>query len=110
MNCEERVFRMKLKPGAADEYRRRHAAIWPELIADMRARGICGYRIWLDETSGDVFALMHRDPDLVRSDRPSAIVQRWWDHMADLMEVHADNAPVQTPLIPAFVLKGPGSH
>jgi L-rhamnose mutarotase len=106
MSVEEQAFRMKLKRGAATEYLRRHDAIWPELVADMRARGICDYRIWLDEATGDLFAVIRRDPAITNTAAPSAIVRRWWDFMADLMEVQADNAPLQSPLTSAFVWAG----
>ncbi len=31
-------------------------------------------------------------------------MRRWWDHMADLMEVDASHAPVVRPLLPMFHL------
>jgi L-rhamnose mutarotase len=30
------------------------------------------------------------------------IVQKWWDYMADIMEVNADNSPVTIPLPEVF--------
>jgi L-rhamnose mutarotase len=45
----ERIgFRMRLRPGQEAEYRRRHAAVWPELLADLRAAGARNYSIHLD--------------------------------------------------------------
>ena len=41
-------FRMRLLPGQASEYRRRHAAVWPELLADLTAAGARNYSIFLD--------------------------------------------------------------
>ncbi|MDF1575383.1 MAG: L-rhamnose mutarotase [Bacteroidales bacterium] len=32
------------------------------------------------------------------------IVQRWWDHMADIMEVNPDNSPVSEELEEVFYL------
>jgi len=37
------AFRMKLKPGTAQEYRRRHEQIWPELAQLLRDAGIHDY-------------------------------------------------------------------
>ena len=34
------------------------------------------------------------------------IVQKWWDFMADIMEVNPDNSPISTPLEEVFYLKG----
>ena len=33
------------------------------------------------------------------------IVQRWWKHMADIMETDAGNVPMQVPLKKVFELK-----
>ena len=30
------------------------------------------------------------------------IVQKWWDYMADIMEVNPDNSPVTIPLKEVF--------
>ena len=44
----ERVaFAMKLLPGAEAEYRRRHAAVWPEMLEALRAAGARDYSIYL---------------------------------------------------------------
>ena len=40
-------FVMRLLPGAEDEYRRRHAAVWPEMLAELRAAGARNYSIFL---------------------------------------------------------------
>ena len=39
---ERYAFRMRLYPGMAEEYRRRHDAIWPELVELLRKAGIGG--------------------------------------------------------------------
>jgi L-rhamnose mutarotase len=45
----ERIgFRMRLLPGAEAEYIRRHAAVWPDLLADLSAAGASNYSIFLD--------------------------------------------------------------
>ena len=40
-------FRMRLLPGQAAEYRRRHAAVWPEMLDALRAAGARKYSIFL---------------------------------------------------------------
>lgn len=37
------AFRMQLNPGMAEEYRRRHDAIWPELVALLKQAGVRVY-------------------------------------------------------------------
>lgn len=99
------AFRMRLKPGVADEYRRRHDAIWPELADAIRAAGIHDYHIFLDEETCTLFAVLKLREGDTRAALPDLpVMRRWWDHMAPLMEVHPDNRPVETPLAPIFHL------
>lgn len=93
------AFRMQLKPGVVDEYRRRHDAIWPELSALLSDSGIHDYSIFLDEETLALFAVLKLADDNRRDALPDhPVMKRWWDHMAPLMEVHADNRPVETAL------------
>ena len=56
----ERIgFAMRLLPGAEAEYRRRHAAVWPELLADLKAAGARNYSIFL--RGDDLFAYLEVD-------------------------------------------------
>ena len=52
------AFRMKLKPGIVDEYKRRHDEIWPELVQVLREAGIYDYSIFLDEEDMHLFAVL----------------------------------------------------
>ena len=100
---ETYAFRMRLNPGCAGEYRRRHDAIWPELVALLRDAGVSDYSIHLDEETNLLFGVLRRPPDHRMDDLPGeALMQRWWAHMADLMETRADNEPVAVPLVPMF--------
>lgn len=102
---EQIAFTMFLKPGRAEEYRRRHDAIWPELQALLRAAGIRDYSIFLDEPTNLLFAVLRRTPDHAMAALPQAeLMQRWWQHMADIMETNADGSPRQRPLQPMFHL------
>ena len=99
------AFRMQLKPGMAEEYRRRHDEIWPELADLLREAGIHDYSIFLDPETGALFATLKLREDNRRDELPShPIMQRWWDHMADIMEVEPGNKPREWPLVPMFHL------
>jgi L-rhamnose mutarotase len=99
------AFRMKLKAGNVDEYRRRHDAIWPDLAEAITAAGIYDYSIFLDEETLALFAVLKLRPDNQREALPDQpVMRRWWDHMADLMDVGPDNRPVEVPLTPMFHL------
>jgi L-rhamnose mutarotase len=99
------AFRMQLKPGVVDEYRRRHDEIWPELAEAISAAGIYDYSIFLDEATLSLFAVLKLRDDNRRDALPDdPVMRRWWDYMAPLMEVQPDNRPVEWPLIPLFHL------
>ena len=75
-------FVMHLLPGAEPDYRLRHAAVWPEMLAELKAAGASNYSIFLD---GDrLFGYLEVE-DLVRFQRhmnDSAVNARWQADMA----------------------------
>ncbi len=96
---------MHLKPGCKEEYRARHAAIWPELQQLLKDSGIADYTIFLDETTNTLFAVQQQQQQTSSQDLgANPIVQRWWAYMSDLMETNADNSPVSHPLEQVFHL------
>ena len=98
-------FKMRLKPGLADEYKRRHDEIWPELSALLRKSGVSDYSIFLDEETNILFAVQKQSGSSSSQDLGSeAIVRRWWAHMADIMETNPDGSPVTIPLREVFHL------
>ncbi|CAN7529891.1 L-rhamnose mutarotase [Aquipseudomonas alcaligenes] len=103
-----RTFCMTLTPGAADEYRRRHDQLWPELRDALHNAGVRDYRIYLDEQSHTLFAVMEHDEDHQLDALPGLPVMRcWWAYMADIMATHPDDSPVTRELLPMFHLPGP---
>jgi L-rhamnose mutarotase len=102
---EKIAFRMMLKPGMADEYRRRHDAIWPELVTLLRVAGVRDYSIHLDAGTHHLFAVLWRPADHgMGALRDQPVMRRWWDTMAGIMEVEADNRPVAVALDTLFHL------
>lgn len=99
------AFRMQLKPGTVEEYRRRHDEIWPELAELLSASGIYDYSIFLDEETLALFAVLKLRDENDRDALPGhPIMKRWWDYMAPLMEVEPGNRPREWPLVPLFHL------
>jgi L-rhamnose mutarotase len=99
------AFKMRLKPGNADEYKKRHDQIWPELSALLRKSGVSDYSIFLDEETNTLFAVQKQSGSSSSQDLGSeAIVQRWWAYMADIMETNPDKSPVSIPLREVFHL------
>ncbi|WP_175581047.1 L-rhamnose mutarotase [Marivivens donghaensis] len=97
------AFKMKLHDGQLGEYKRRHDEIWPELVALLKDAGISDYSIHLDEETGILFGVLWRTDDHGMEDLPKhPVMQKWWAHMADIMETHPNNEPVATPLTNVF--------
>lgn len=100
---ERHAFKMKLHPGMESEYRKRHDAIWPELVALLREAGASDYSIYLDPETNILFGILTRPEDHAMAALPEhPVMKRWWAHMADLMETNPDNSPVQRDLVPVF--------
>lgn len=99
------AFKMKLKPGCEEEYKKRHDAIWPELCALLKENGIYDYSIFLDEETSTLFAVQK-----ITGSQGSQglgahpIVKRWWTYMADIMDTNTDQSPVTIPLREVFYL------
>lgn len=100
---EKFAFKMKLHPGMEAEYRKRHDDIWPELVELLKEAGIRDYSIHLDRETGTLFGVLWREDGHRMNDLPKhAVMQRWWAHMADIMETKPDNEPVATALETVF--------
>jgi len=98
------AFKMKLKPGFAAEYQKRHDAIWPELSKLLKDNGISDYTIFLDEETNILFGVQQQSGSSSQDLGQTAIVQKWWAYMADIMETNPDNSPVSIPLKQVFHL------
>lgn len=102
---EKHAFTMRLKPGAAAEYERRHDALWPDLAVALKTAGISDYSIFLGPDERTLFAVLWRTADHSMAELPKLeVMQRWWAFMADLMDTNPDHSPVVTPLRSVFHL------
>lgn len=99
------AFKMKLKPGFEAAYKLRHDQIWPELAALLKEAGISEYSIFLDEETSTLFAFQKLDGTSSQELGSTAVVQKWWAYMADIMETNADQSPVSIPLKEVFYLE-----
>lgn len=97
------AFKMFLKPGFEDEYQRSHAAIWPELKKMLSDGDVYDYSIYWDCYTNILFACQKTKGEESSQDMGfNPIVQKWWDYMADIIEVNPDNSPVTIPLMEVF--------
>jgi L-rhamnose mutarotase len=89
----ERVgFTMRLLPGQEAEYRRRHAAVWPEMLDALRAAGARDYSIF--SRGSDLFAYLVVDDFAAfrASMAASPVNARWQSEMASLIDPLTDPA------------------
>lgn len=104
-DMEKYAFKMQLNPGMAEEYRRRHAQIWPELVVLLKNAGISDYSIYLDVETHSLFAVLTRPKQHGMDALPKEpLMQRWWQYMADIMVSEPDFSPRVTPLEPMFYM------
>jgi L-rhamnose mutarotase len=99
------AFRMVLNPGMREEYERRHAQIWPELVDALHNAGVREYRIFFDPDTHHLFAVLartsnHTMDELLQLD----VMRKWWDYMADIMQTAPDHTPLSLSLEPVFHL------
>lgn len=100
-----KAFQMKLHPGKAGEYRRRHDALWPEMAEMIHTYGAGNYSIFLDEAAHTLVGYIElQDEELWARSAETEICKKWWAYMADIMETNPDNSPVQKDLTPVFYL------
>lgn len=100
------AFKMKLKKGQKEAYKKRHNELWPELKALLKANGISEYSIFFDDETSTLFAFQKVSGESGSQDLAiNAIVKKWWNFMADIMEVNPDNSPVSIPLEEVFYMK-----
>lgn len=103
---EKHAFKMRLNPGMAAEYKKRHDAIFPELVDLLHEAGVKDYSIHLDAETDILFGVLWRRKDHGMDALPStAVMQRWWAHMADIMATNDRNEPLSTDLVPMFWMK-----
>lgn len=99
------AFKMKLKPGFIDEYKKRHDEIWPELKTLLSDTGVRDYSIFFDKETNILFAVQKVAGNSGSQDLgKTEIVQKWWAYMADIMETNPDNSPVSIPLEEVFYM------
>lgn len=100
------AFKMYLKEGAKEEYRKRHNQLWPEVAELLKEAGISDYSIFLDEKTHALFAVQSLSTEEgSQSLGHQEIIQKWWDYMADIMVVNVDNSPVSEALEELFYLR-----
>lgn len=86
-------FRSSVQPALIDEYRRRHGAVWPDMLRALKSAGWHNYSLFLGADGLLVGYLECDDFDAVRARMALTEVNtRWQAEMATLFE-DTDQAP-----------------
>jgi len=88
---ERLCFTFETRKGTAEEYKRRHDEIWPELVNDIKAAGMSNYSLFRD---GDrVIGYVECEPDVAASFArlgQSEANARWSEWFADIIVALTD--------------------
>jgi L-rhamnose mutarotase len=92
MTMDRVGFTMRLLPGQEAEYRRRHAAVWPEMLDALKTAGCRDYTIFI--RGSDLFAYLEVDDFAAfrASMAASPVDARWQAEMAGLIDPLIDPA------------------
>lgn len=80
-------FRSSIQPALIDEYKRRHAAVWPDMLLALKEAGWNNYSLFLSQDGLLVGYVECEDFDAVRAGMALTDVNaRWQAEMATLFE------------------------
>ncbi|NWO00516.1 L-rhamnose mutarotase [Tetragenococcus halophilus] len=98
-----KAIRMQLYPGYENEYKKRHDELWPEMRNMLKDHGVINYAIFLDKETNALFGYLEiEDEDKWAQSAYTEINQKWWNHMADIMETNEDHSPKTVNLVEVF--------
>ncbi len=91
MSSVQRVcFVMRVRPEAMEEYRRRHAEVWPDMLEALRRTGWRNYSLF---ASGDGMVIGYVETDdfqaALDAMQEEPVNARWQTEMAPMFEVQA---------------------
>ena len=83
-------WKARVLPGMLEEYKRRHAEIWPEMVELLKKAGISNYSIW---NTGDTLVGYYECESIeyaAKVQAGSPVVDRWNEYMKDVMVMEMD--------------------
>lgn len=88
---EKYAWRARIVDGAAEEYKRRHFEIWPEMLEVLKAAGIVNYTIWL--SGNELFGYYECEKGIqyaakVQAENPT--VKKWDEYMKKILIMKKD--------------------
>lgn len=71
------AFKMKLKPGFKEEYKKRHDELWPELKTLLKDQGVSEYSIFFDEETNILFGVQNQEGESSSQDLGTLELRCW---------------------------------
>lgn len=94
---------MYVNKDSYDEYKRRHDELWPKMAKELKKHGAHNYSIFLEESSGQLFAYLEiESEDVWAKIAQTEVCKQWWAYMKDIMKTNDDDSPVSAPLTSVF--------
>ena len=100
-----RSFRMTLKEGKLEEYKRKHDEVWPEISEILRSSGVTNYSIYYDKKDNTLIEYMElTDDNTFDQMEELETVKKWNTFMKDLLATKSkeDASPVVDELLEVF--------
>jgi len=100
-----RSFKMTLKEGKLEEYKKKHDEIWPELSDVLTSLGINNYSIYFNPKDNTLIEYMElTDDNKFDQMEDIDIVKKWNIYMKDLLVIKSptDVSPIVDELIEVF--------
>jgi L-rhamnose mutarotase len=100
-----KTFRMTLKEGMIDEYKKKHDEVWSEISAALTNAGVTNYSIYFDKKDNTLIEYMElKEKNTFDKLEELDILKKWNAYMKDLLvTISEDNAmPVVNELMEVF--------
>ncbi len=79
-----KAFVLSVDPAARDEYKRRHAAIWPELAETLTRHGVHNYSIFLHPETHQLFGYVEvESEERWNAIADTEVCRRWWAFISE---------------------------
>ena len=98
-------FRMRLKEGKIEEYKKKHDEVWPEITEALTIAGVTNYSIYYDKKDNTLIEYMElNDNNTFNNLEELDILKKWNIYMKNLLETKSveDATPVVNELIEVF--------
>lgn len=98
-----KAYLMTVNPDQHAEYEKRHNPIWRDLHQVLNEHGVSNYSIFLDKETSQLFSYVEiESEEKWKAIGSTAVCQRWWAQMKEIMPSNPDDSPVERELMQVF--------